>query len=128
MDYTATIEFKETYLHVKVTGKNTLENVLGYFNEIYEACLRHQCKRVLIEETLVGQNLDTFEIFEVIIKNFNKAKSIGARLAYVDLNTAHNKRGLRFAENLAHIRGVNVEVFFAVDEAIRWLLDEGTKQ
>ncbi|MBI2427577.1 MAG: hypothetical protein HYV29_02025 [Ignavibacteriales bacterium] len=127
MDYTATIEFKETYLHVQVTGKNTLENVLGYFNEIYAACLRHQCGNVLIEETLAGPNLDTFEIFEVITKNFNKAKTIGARLAYVDLNTAHNKRGLKFAENLAHIRGVNVELFYDTQTALRWLLNNKKK-
>lgn len=122
MSYTSKIEFKETYLHVQVSGKNTLENVLAYFDEVYAACVQHHCNNVLIEETLTGPNLDTFEIFEVITKNFNKAKTIGVRLAYVDLNTVHNKRGLKFAENLAHIRGVNVELFYDTTTALQWLL------
>ena len=124
MSYTTKIEFKEEYLHVKVTGKNTLENVLGYFDDVYAACLQYHCNNVLIEETLTGPNLDTFEIFEVITKNFTKAKTIGVRLAYVDLNTAHNKRGLKFAENLAHIRGVNVELFYDTTAALNWLLNK----
>lgn len=124
MSYTAKIEFKEDYVHVQVTGKNTLENVLSYFNEVYAACLQYRCNKVLIEESLTGPNLDTFEIFEVIIKNFSKAKALGVRLAYVDLNTAHNKRGLKFAENLAHIRGVTVELFSDTPAAVRWLLKE----
>lgn len=128
MNYTITIEKKESYLHVTVNGENTLKNVLEYFDKIYIACREYNRNAVLIEENLTGPNLDTFEIFEVIIKNFSKARTIGLRLAYVDLNTAHSKRGLKFAENLAHIRGVNVRLFVETAEAIAWLLDESTKK
>ncbi len=122
MSYTLNIENKGAYLLAKVTGENTLAHVLEYLDKIYRSCIQHKCSTVLIEENLTGPNLDTFEIFEVIIKNFNKAKSIGLRLAYVDLNQEHSKRGLKFAENLAHIRGVNVRLFYETDEALKWLI------
>jgi hypothetical protein len=123
MSYSLNIEFKEKYIHVTVNGENTLVNVLSYFEKIYEACIQHRCSNVLIEEHLTGPSLDTFDIFIVITKNFNKAKTLGIRLAYVDMNTEHSKRGLKFAENLAHIRGVNVRLFYYnTGEAVAWLL------
>ena len=127
MSYTITIDYKETHIHASVSGENTLANVQEYLEKIYHACVKHACSSVLIEENLTGPNLDTFEIFEVIIKNFSKARSIGLRLAYVDLNLDHSKRGLKFAENLAHIRGVNVRLFYESNEALKWLLTTDTK-
>ncbi|MDP1677474.1 MAG: hypothetical protein Q8L88_11470 [Bacteroidota bacterium] len=130
MSYSLNIELKEQYLHVTVSGENTLANVLSYLEEAYEACIKHRCSNVLIEKLLTGPNLDTFDIFVVISKNFNKAKTISLRLAYVDMNTKHIKRELKFAENLAHIRGVNVRFFYGdhvtTQEAVTWLLDHKT--
>jgi len=98
--------------------------VLSYFEEIYGACIIYQCANALIEENLNGPNLDTFDIFVVIIKNYVRAKAIGLRLAFVDLNTNHDKQGLKFGENLAHIRGVNVRLFDTNNEKVMvaWLL------
>jgi hypothetical protein len=128
MSYTLNTEFKEHYLHVTVNGENTLANVLSYLNEVYDACIQYRCSKVLIEEFLTGPGLDTFDIFVVITKNFHKAKSIGLRLAYADMNPEHGKRGMKFAENLAHIRGVNVRLFFdGAHHAAAWLL-EGEKK
>jgi len=127
MSYSLNIELKEKYLHVTVTGENTLTNVLSYLEKIYDACIQQRCSYVLIEELLTGPSLDTFDIFVVISKNFSKAKSIGLRLAYVDMNTEHSKRGLKFAENLAHIRGVNLRLFYYnTEEAVSWLLGNDT--
>ena len=129
MSYAINIEFKEHYLHVTVKGENTLANVLSYLNEVYDACIQYRCSKVLIEEFLTGPGLDTFDIFVVITKNFPKAKSIGLRLAYSDMNPEHNKRGMMFAENLAHIRGVNVRLFSDdIHHAVAWLLEDKKKQ
>ncbi len=128
MSYSLNIEFKEQYLHVTVNGENTLANVLSYLEEVYEACIQYRCSNILIEEMLTGPSLYTFDIFVVVTKNFSKAKSVGLRLAYVDMNTEHSKRGLKFAENLAHIRGVNVRLFYNnTIEAVVWLKNSDTK-
>lgn len=124
MSYTIQIEKKPNYIHVSVNGSNTLRNVLQYLDEIYMTCVLYKESHVLIEEHLTGPNLDTFDVFEVVIKNFSRARSIGLRLAYIDRKIEHSKRGLKFAENLAHIRGVNVRLFSETDEALTWLLSD----
>ncbi len=124
MSYTVTIEFKESYLHAKVTGRNTLNNVLGYLNDIHSACLRHQTNKVLIEENLLGPHLDAFEMFEVIAKNVARARRINLHLAYVDTNEEHNIQTLKFAENLARMQKIHMQLFPDTTSARQWLLDE----
>jgi len=129
MSYSLDVEHKGEYLHVVVRGENTLTNVLSYFEEVYGACLLYHCSNVLIEDHLTGGCLDTFDIFVVITKNYSRAKTIGLRLAFVDLNTEHDIQGLKFAENLAHIRGVNVKVFhhYNIEQMVAWLLSKNIK-
>jgi hypothetical protein len=128
MSYSLNIEFKEQYLHAIVSGENTLANSLSYLDEIYNACIQYRCSNVLIEEHLAGPSLDTFDTFVVVTKNMSRAKTIGVRLAFLDMNTEHSKRELKFGENLAHIRGMNVRLFFDnTQEAVDWLLNDNLK-
>ncbi len=128
MSYSLNIEFKKQYLHIIVNGESNLANVLSYFEEIYEACVYQRCSNVLIEQHLTGPCLDTFDIFVVVTKNFNRAKSIGLRLAFIDMNTQHNTQALKFGENLSHMRGVNARVFYNnnTQEMVPWLLGKET--
>lgn len=128
MSYSLNIEFKEQYLHITVNGENTLANSLSYLDKIYKACIQYRCSNVLIEEHLTGPTLDTYDTFVIVAKNIHRAKTIGARLAFMDKNAEHSKRELRFGENLAQIRGLNVRLFFDnTQEAIGWLLGTGSK-
>lgn len=128
MSYNLKIDFKEQYLHVTAKGQCSLTNILGYIDEVYEACLKFRCSKVLIEEHMIGPGLDTFDIFVVITKNYTRAKSIDLRLAYIDVNPEHNMQGMKFAENLAHIRGVKVRFFTELNnqEMVDWLLKKET--
>ena len=129
MSYSLDIENKGEYLHAVVRGEKTLANVLSYFEEIYGACLLYHCSKVLIEERLDGPALDTFDIFVIVTKNYTKAKSIDLRLAFVDVHVDRDIQGLKFGENLAHIRGVNVKLFqqYNIDEMVAWLLLKDAK-
>ena len=84
---------------------------------------------MLIEDHMVGPKLDSYDIFVVISKNVYKAKTVGLRLAFVNMNTVHDTHGLKFGENLAHIRGMNVRVFYDSNtpEMVAWLLGNQTK-
>jgi hypothetical protein len=46
-------------------------------------------------------------------------------IAYVDINPAHNKNEMAFAENAAVNRGVNVQIFTIIHAAERWLEKQG---
>ena len=55
MSYQLQITEKPTYLHAVVTGQNTIENVIGYLQDLLRECEARQCFNVLIEEKLDGQ-------------------------------------------------------------------------
>ena len=129
MNYSLNIEHKGEYLHAVAHGENTLANILSYFEEVYEACILNRCSNVLIEHHLNGKSLDTFDIFVVITKNYVRAKTIGLRIAFISLNSERDIQGLKFGENLAHIRGINVRLFhtYNKEEMVDWLLRKDGK-
>lgn len=129
MSYSVDVEHKGEYLHAVVTGDKTLANVLSYFEEIYGACVLYHCSTVLIEERLTGPCLDTFDIFVVVTKNYNRAKTMRLRFAFIDMNSDHNIQALKFGENLAHIRGVDIKLFqnYNIEDMVAWLLRRNGK-
>jgi hypothetical protein len=58
MSYSLTAETRPGYLHVKVAGKSTRENVLRYLVEVNERCVQQKSHAVLIEENLRGPSLE----------------------------------------------------------------------
>lgn len=120
MDYTFSVERKASYLHVRVGGENTGENVRRYLRDILAACAAHACARVLIEEHLVGGSLSTLEMFSIVSQGSAAAATVGP-IAYVDTNPEHDRQLLRFAESVALNRGMQMKVFATVREAAVWL-------
>jgi hypothetical protein len=112
---------KNECLQVQVTGVNTPQNVLSYLIEIQELCQRHSCSKVLIEENLEGPSINMFEIFEIIGQASQNIPGSIQKIAYVDINTKHNKKSMHFAETVAVNRGVNIKLFDTTREALSWL-------
>ena len=112
------------YLHAKVRGLNTAENVTAYLAQVREACVERGCKAVLIEENLDGPGLPLVKVFEVASKGSENAWRLSLKIAFVDVNPKHDPDTLRFAETVAVNRGVNLKVFASVEQARRWLVSE----
>jgi hypothetical protein len=119
--YVLTVEPKTKYLHITVRGKNTPENVLICLSEVREKCLQHECPNVLIEEHLNGPSLHTFTMFDNITEASKRVHPVISHIAYVDVNPEHDWNQLKFAENVAVNRAVNVKLFPSVTEAEKWL-------
>jgi len=123
MAYNLTICNKQKYLHAKVTGENSLENVKLYLEEILQTCIQQDCQYVLIEEQLDGPRLDTLEVFDVASEKSEQSLGIFKAVAYVDVNAKNNEM-MRFAETVAVNRGLPARVFPTVAEAEQWLQDK----
>lgn len=123
MTYTISITYNQQYLHAVVEGKNTTKNVELYLTGIQKAVEQYKCKKVLIEERLIGPGLDIFDVFEIIRAQARYARDNKLILAYIDLNKDHHRTTVAFGENLANILGVNVKVFAGADEAEGWLMN-----
>lgn len=115
-----TITQKPGYLHCIVTGKNSMENVAAYLQELARECEARNCFRVLIEEHLVGRRLETWDVYQLV--SDGSARNLGKfqAMAYVDVNAAGEL--MKFAETVASNRGLPMTMFTTVPEAESWIL------
>jgi hypothetical protein len=124
VDYRCAVEPRPGYLHVLVTGQNTVANVRRILTDVVAACAQcaqHGCSRVLLEENLSGPSLGMVEAFEIVSEGSTTARSLVQQIAYVDTNPEHDSSLLDFIETVAVNRGVRVRVFSTVREAENWL-------
>jgi hypothetical protein len=128
LSYLLNLNNKGNFLHVKVTGDNTPENVSGYLSDVLKYCLEHNCHDVLIEENLSGPGLEIFEIFNIASHGAKNALFAIRQIAYVDLNPEHSSKSMDFAETVAGNRGLFVKIFSTVHDAEKWLTDNTTSQ
>ena len=119
MSYQLKIIEKPTYLHAVVTGANTIENVMGYLQDLLRECEARQIFNVLIEENLTGRRLETWDVYQVASDSSAHARGIFKAVAYVDVNAGGDL--MKFAETVANNRGVPLNVFATVAEAEQWL-------
>lgn len=119
MSYEITINEKPTYLHAVVTGANTLENVVGYLQDLQRECEARQCFNVLIEENLVGRRLETWDVYQIAAEGSARTRGVFKSVAYVDVNAGGEL--MKFAETVANNRGLPLTVFATVAEAEQWL-------
>jgi hypothetical protein len=124
MSYSLTADARPGYLHVKVIGENTRENVLGYLLEVNERCVQQKSPAVLIEENLRGPSLNIAEVFAIVAERSHTVSPQLRWIAYVDVNPEHSKGRMLFAETVAVRRGVNVRVFSTIVDAEQWLRDQ----
>ena len=121
MPFTLTILDKPGYLHFKVAGENTEENVRDYLRQIHDTCVARNCTMLLVEENLNGPNLSTLQMFQLAAEGSARSRSILRRVAYVDTNPEHAAADTQFVETVAVNRGMNVRAFATVPEAEAWL-------
>ena len=125
MSYSVTFEDKPGYLHARVTGSNSRENVLAYLNDVYTACVARNSRVVLIEEYLLGPSIPLSSVFQVVDARAPQARHAIKKIGYVDTNPEHDLTRMEFAEDVAVNRGVNMRLFPTVADAERWLRDDG---
>lgn len=120
MNYRLAIESKSAYLHVIVTGVNSVENVRGYMTELIMECKSRSCWSVLIEERLEGKRLGTMDIFDTVSRGSSHVVGKFKAIAFVDINAEGGL--MAFAEDVAVNRGIPFRVFKDVEEAGKWLI------
>lgn len=119
MSYQLEIIEKPNYLHAIVTGKNTVENVIGYLKDLLRECEARRCHNVLIEERLEGRRLETWDVYQIASDSSTSARGFFRAIAFVDVNAGGEL--MKFAETIANNRGVPMMLFPTVADAEAWL-------
>lgn len=122
MSYELTITQRRGFLHVIVTGQNSVQTVGDYIRAVIRECASRQCHRVLIEERLVGPRLGMVDVFTLLSAIIEKFRGGIESIAFVDINAQGDT--MRFAEDVAVNRGAPLRVFAGVAAAEQWLLGE----
>jgi len=122
MSYSLVFTDKKKYLHVQVTGTNSVETVRSYTSEIFQMCDAKAIRAVLIEENLAGPGLPLSDIFQ-LVSGASKQILKMPWIAVVDINPAHNQDHMKFAENVGVNRGIKLRAFPDVASAEKWLLE-----
>ena len=123
MTYNLTFQKRHNFLHAKVTGENSIENVKRYLEEVLQKCKETSSSLVLIEEQLAGPRLDTIKVFEIAAEGSAQSRGHFKAIAYVDINAEGDL--MHFAETVAVNRALRLKVFQSVAEAENWLIEKG---
>ncbi|HEX9784726.1 MAG TPA: hypothetical protein VGA56_18615 [Opitutaceae bacterium] len=123
MAYTLSTLEKDGYLHFLVTGENSPESVASYLEECLSICRRKGVRIMLVEDALVGPDLDLDPLFQVIGKAADLAAGVIDLGCYVKTTPGHNAEIVRYGENIAANRRVNVHGFRTVDEAANFIAE-----
>jgi len=124
MSYTIDFVPKDDHLHVTVSGDNNPETITNYLSDVLNTVRRDGQGLVLIEENLLGPSMKIFDIFDIVTKASENINDTRIRIAYIDINKEHDRKGLQFAETVAQNRGINVKIFNDRASALRWLLNK----
>ena len=118
-EYSLIIEERKSYLYANVSGEDSMEVSLAYWQEVLDACKRLNYCKILIEEDLEGSpsTLDYFEFGESLA---NMVQGLYLKIAFVDRHANHTPDNI-FAELVAVNRGVNVKLCKNIEEAEDWL-------
>jgi hypothetical protein len=119
-EYNLVLEKRKSYLYAIVSGKDSMEASLGYWQEILDASKRLDYQKILIEEDLVGSP-STLDYFEFGKSLANMAQGRLLKIAFVDRHAKHTLNN-KFAETVVTNRGVSVKLCKNIAEAEDWLL------
>lgn len=108
-----------TYLHVTVTGENSVDSVMQYLEEMHHEAVARGAKRLLIEDRLVGPRLPIFAVFDIVSAASARSAGVFEAIAFVELHGSGDLA--QFVEDVAVNRSAPVAVFRTVEEAERWL-------
>ncbi|MPZ46712.1 MAG: hypothetical protein GEV05_25685 [Betaproteobacteria bacterium] len=128
MPMTVTIDAGDAagYLHAVVRGEFYLEEAQRTFLEVLEVVVRDRFLRVLLEGVAITGEPTTIERFyyakfaaAAVALSTDQDATVSPRFAYVLKRPVLDP--LRFGENVAVNRGMNIKAFEDLEAARRWL-------
>jgi hypothetical protein len=115
--YHISIERKKEFFFCRITGENSVDNVINYLRDIHDAMEKQRGKKVLIEENLSEPSLNLINMYQIIHTAKRTVLALPYRIAYVDINHQHNHTSLRFAETVALNRWIKMKLFTNINDA-----------
>ena len=116
--YSLKFEDRNSYLYVHLTGQDSFEASLSYWNEIADQVKELGSKKLLVHEDLTGE-VTEIEIYDVIL-DLVTSGLMDLKIAFYDEKSedaALNALGHLVATN----RGANIMIFKSLEAAQHWI-------
>src|SRR5436305_5872464 len=84
--YSISIEQRQRYLYVTVTGASSAETIARYMADVRAACVRTRMSKVLVVGNLHGPSVSMLDLYKVVTNASDDTAGVGLRAAYVELN------------------------------------------
>ncbi|HMQ03081.1 MAG TPA: hypothetical protein PKD26_04125 [Pyrinomonadaceae bacterium] len=120
MDVSFELKVNPTHLHLRHPPGSHIaaDEIAGYWSSVGELCRKHACRKLLIESYEPEGSLGTIDVFDA---GRTLAENLaGVKVALCHEDFAPDELSL-FFQTVAQNRGVKVEFFPSLDEAVRWL-------
>jgi len=95
-----------------------LEEALDYNRAVLQACIEHDCSRILTDERELEYRLDTVDTFELATQ---AARAVPSLTKIAIATGPSNQADADFYETVAVNRGLSVKFFPDLDSARAWL-------
>ena len=115
--YSLKTEDRGSYLYAHLTGQDSFEASLSYWNEIADKVKELDAKKLLVHEDLTGEVTEV-EIYDIMMDLVDSGLG-NLKIVFCDENhtdAALNSLGKLVANN----RGANVMIFNSLKAAERW--------
>jgi len=126
MPYTIHVNEELCLLEMKHRGELVFADSVTLTNEMLKVAGENNCDRVLSDYRETTLALSTLEIYKMprVIHEAAVAAGLDARRLKRALVAGKGSQSLRFFEIMSHDLGHVAKVFFSIDEARAWLLQD----
>ena len=120
MSYELEIRCEPNWLHVQVTGIQSIPTLMAIGKDCLKACAKHDYKKLLVDVQRMTGKLGDFEAFDIGSKELGKVEGLRlVKTAVVELE--ENRDRFEFLNTVLHNRGFNIQTFSNAADAERWL-------
>jgi hypothetical protein len=126
MNYELEMIERDGFVAAVLAGVRTPETLVAAAARARAYCSERQIPRLLIDLRGMSGGLDTLETFEVAGHDLPRQETVRRILRSAILDRPENIERIRFSEIVAVNRGLNVKISADEDQAIEWLLADGS--
>lgn len=119
MSISYSFDYNGDTLIVKAKGfDDSLDDVINYNSAVEKEAIRAECNKIICDERELEYKLNVSDTYE-LAKFMSEKIQRDFRIAIITLE--ENKDIVEFWENVSSNRGIQVRVFFKMDDGFKWL-------